>query len=62
MQKEVFKWFDAHNFTSEEVEDFDYLLSILSNFEEEVEEFEEEEAIKLVCDYQIYFRKKQNEI
>ncbi len=58
MKKKVFKWLDAHNLTQKEVEDLDYLLNLLSNFEEEFGEFEDDEAIGLVCDYQIYFRKK----
>ena len=63
MKEEVFKWFDAHEFSPEEVEDLEYLLNILSNFEENLEEeFEEEEAIKLALDYQIYFRKKLENI
>ena len=63
MKEEVFKWFDAHDLTSEEAGDLDYLLDILSNFEENEEvEFEEEEAMKLALDYQIYFRKKLENI
>lgn len=58
MKKKVFKWFDSHNLTKEEVENFYYLYDLLNNFEEEFGEFEEDEAIDLICDYQIYFRKK----
>lgn len=62
MKEEVFKWFDAHEFSPEEVEDLEYLLNILSNFEEEFGEIEEEEAIKLAMDYQIHFRKNPENI
>jgi hypothetical protein len=58
MKKLVFSWFDAHQLTQKEVEDFDYMNNILSNFEEEYEELEEEVAFKLICDYQISFLKK----
>ena len=58
MTEILFKWFDAHNLTSKEVADFNYLSDLLCNFEEEFGEFEEDEAIKLICDYQIYFGKK----
>lgn len=65
MKEKVFKWFDAHDLTSEEAGDLEYLLSLISNFEENQEddfEFEEEEAMKLALDYQIYFRKKLENI
>ena len=58
MKGQVFKWLDAHNLTQEEVEDFDYLSDILYNYEEEFGELDEDEAIELICDYQIYFSKK----
>ena len=58
MKKLVFSWFDAHRLNQKEVEDFDYMSNILSNFEEEYEELEEEVAFKLICDYQISFLKK----
>ncbi len=58
MKKLVFSWFDAHNLTQKEVEDFDYMSNILSNFEEEYEELEEDLCFKLICDYQISFLKK----
>jgi hypothetical protein len=58
MQEQVFKWLDAHNLTQKEVENFDYLSDILYNFEDEFGEFDEDEAIKIICDYQIYFLKK----
>jgi hypothetical protein len=58
MKKLVFSWFDAHHLTQKEVEDYDYLSNILSNFEKEFEELEEEVALKLICDYQISFLKK----
>jgi hypothetical protein len=49
----------ANNFyeglTQKEVEDFDYMSNILSNFEEEYKELDEDVAIKLICDYQIFF-------
>ncbi len=61
MEKEVFKWFDAHNLTQKEVEDFDYLSDILYNYVDEFGELDEDEAIKLICDYQIYFLKKVKE-
>lgn len=58
MKEKVFKWIDAHNLTLEEVEDLEYLLSLIGNFEENYEvEFEEENAMGLAMDYQIYFRK-----
>jgi hypothetical protein len=62
MKKLVFSWFDAHHLTQEEVEDFDYMSNILSNFEEEYEELEEEVAFKLICYYQISFLKKLHHI
>lgn len=58
MKEEVFKWLDAHILTQKEVEDFDYLDNIISNYEEEFGELEEEDVINLICDYQIYFLKK----
>ena len=58
MKEKVFKWFDAHNLTSKEVENFDYLSDILYKYEDEFGELDEDEAIKLICDYQIYFLKK----
>ena len=61
MEKEVFKWLDAHKLTRREVEDFDYLSDILYNYEDEFGELDEDEAIKLICDYQIYFLKKVKE-
>ena len=61
MEKEVFKWLDAHKLTQKEVEDFDYLSDILYNYEDEFGELDEDEAIKLICDYQIYFLKKVKE-
>jgi hypothetical protein len=63
MKEEVFKWIDAHNLTLEEVGDLEYLLSLIGNFEENYEvEFEEENAMGLALDYQIYFRKKLENI
>ena len=53
MKKEVFKWFDAHILTQKEVEDFNYLSDILYNYEEEFGELDDDEVIKLICDYQI---------
>ena len=61
MKEKVFKWFDAHILTQKEVEDFDYLSDILYNYEDEFGELDEDEAIKLICDYQIYFLKKVKE-
>ena len=58
MKEEVFKWLDAHNLTRRQVEDFDYLENIISNYEEEFGELEEDDVINLICDYQIYFLKK----
>ncbi len=58
MQEQVFKWLDAHNLTQKEVEDFDYLENIISNYEDEFGELEEDDVINLICDYQIYFLKK----
>ena len=57
MKEEVFKWLDAHNLTQKQVEDFDYLSDILYNYEDEFGELEEDDVIKLICDYQIYFLK-----
>ena len=37
---------------------FDYLENIISNYEEEFGELEEEDVINIICDYQIYFLKK----
>jgi hypothetical protein len=63
MKEEVFKWIDAHSLTQEEAGDLEYLLSLIGNFEENQEdEFEEEEAIKLAMDYQIHFRKNPENI
>ena len=59
--EKVFKWLDAHILTQKEVEDFDYLSDILYNYEDEFGELDEDEAIKLICDYQIYFLKKVKE-
>ena len=58
MKEEVFKWLDAHNLTRRQVEDFDYLENIISNYEEEFGELEEDDVINIICDYQIYFLKK----
>jgi len=58
MQEQVFKWLDAHKLTRSEVENFDYLKNIISNYEEEFGELDDDEVIKLICDYQIYFLKK----
>jgi hypothetical protein len=63
MKEEIFKWLDAHDLTLEEVGDLEYLLSLIGNFEENYEvEFEEEKPIKMAMDYQIYFRKKLENI
>jgi hypothetical protein len=35
MVEKVFKWLDAHNLSQEEIRDFDYLVSLIINFEEE---------------------------
>jgi hypothetical protein len=58
MKKEVFKWLDAHVVVKGEVPDFNYLSDILYNYEEEFGELDDDEVIKLICDYQIYFLKK----
>lgn len=58
MKEEVFKWLDAHKLTLKEVEDFDYLENIISNYEDEFGELEEEDVINLIFDYQLYFLKK----
>jgi hypothetical protein len=58
MKEKVFKWLDAHKLTGEEVEDYDYLENIISNYEEEFGELEEDEVINLIRDYQIYFLKR----
>ena len=58
MQEQVFKWLDGHKLTRSEVEDFDYLENIISNYEEEFGELEEDDVINLICDYQLYFLKK----
>jgi deoxyadenosine/deoxycytidine kinase len=59
MEEKVFKWLDAHKLTGEEVEDYDYLENIISNYEEEFGELEEDEVINLIRDYQIYFLKSR---
>jgi|APGre2960657444_1045066.scaffolds.fasta_scaffold68892_1 hypothetical protein len=58
MQEQVFKWLDAHVLDLGEVPDFNYLSDILYNYEEEFGELDDDEVIKLICDYQIYFLKK----
>jgi len=55
---QVFKWFDAHQLTSQEVQDFDYLSDILENFQENVQQLDDDLTIKLINDYQIYFTEK----
>lgn len=52
MKEQLFRWFDAHELTSDEISDFDYLYNLLENFEEEVGELSEFEAIELILDYQ----------
>lgn len=52
-------FFDKHLLTEEEVSDFDYLDSLLRNYEEMFDiEFEEETTIQLITNYQIIFRKR----
>jgi len=59
MKKKVFGWLDAHQLTVEEVSDYNYLETLIVNFEEAEEcEFEEEEMINLIFSYQVEFRKK----
>ena len=60
MKEQVFRWLDAHKLTKKEVEDFNYLDDLISNYEEEFGELEEEECISLILDYQIDFLKNLN--
>lgn len=56
MKKLAFKWLDAHDLSEDEILDFNYVYSLLANFEEEQDfEFEEEEIIDTVLDYQKRF-------
>ena len=61
MKNQIFKWIDSYKLTKEEVKDFDYLENIITNYEDRYGELEEEDVINLICDYQIYFRKKIKE-
>lgn len=56
MKELAFKWLDAHDLSENEILDFDYVYNLLTNFEEEQDfEFEEEEALEIVSDYQERF-------
>ena len=59
MQKSLFNWLDAHQLTQKEVEDFDFLEDLISNWEEEHGELEEEEAINFIFSYQKHWRANQ---
>ena len=59
MQKSLFNWLDTHQLTQKEVEDFDYLEDLISNWEEEHGELEEEEAINHIFSYQKHWRENQ---
>jgi hypothetical protein len=61
MKNKVFKWIDSYKLTKEEVKDFDYLENIITSYEDRYGELEEEDVINLICDYQIYFKKKIKE-
>jgi len=61
MKNQIFKWIDSYKLTKEEVKDFDYLENIITNYEDRYGELEEEDVINLICDYQIYFKKKIKE-
>ena len=56
MKELAFKWLDAHDLSENEILDFDYVYSLLTNFEEEQDfEFDDDEALEIVSDYQKRF-------
>jgi hypothetical protein len=53
MKEILFQWLNRHNLTTEEIKDLNYLDSLIANFEENInEEFEEDEVIDLILEYQ----------
>jgi hypothetical protein len=59
LKTQVFNWLDAHGLSLDEADDFDYVESLIYNFEEYPgEELEEEEVIECILDYQAYRRNK----
>jgi|LakMenEpi03Aug12_release.lakeMendotaPanAssembly.Ray.scaffolds.fasta_scaffold818610_1 hypothetical protein len=53
MKEILFQWLNRHNLTTEEIKDLNYLDSLIVNFEENInEEFEEDEVIDLILEYQ----------
>lgn len=53
MKEILFKWLDRHNLTIEEINDSNYLDSLIVNFEENIcEEFEEDDVMDFIIEYQ----------
>jgi hypothetical protein len=52
MKEILFQWLDRHDLTIEEINDSDYLDSLIVNFEENIcEEFEEDDVIDFIIEY-----------
>jgi hypothetical protein len=53
MKEILFKWLDRHDLTIEEINDSNYLDSLIVNFEENIcEEFEEDDVMDFIIEYQ----------
>jgi len=52
MKEILFQWLDRHDLTIEEINDSDYLDSLIVNFEENIcEEFEEDDVMDFIIEY-----------
>jgi hypothetical protein len=53
MKEILFQWLDRHDLTTEEINDSDYLDSLIINFEENIcEEFSKDDVIYFITEYQ----------
>jgi hypothetical protein len=53
MKEILFQWLDRHDLTIEEINDSNYLDSLIVNFEENIcEEFEEDDVMDFIIEYQ----------
>jgi hypothetical protein len=53
MTEILFQWLDRHDLTTEEINDSDYLDSLIINFEENIcEEFSKDDVIYFITEYQ----------
>lgn len=58
MKKKLFEFLDTHNFTPEQVENLNFILDKISDFESINKiELEEEQAINWSMDYSVHYKK-----